>query len=44
MIPLYTIFVFFFTGGLAIGWIITHCIIGYRYEKLILNEYDKKGG
>jgi hypothetical protein len=45
MIPQYALFIFFFTGGLAVGWITTHIIIGYKYEKLILTEYKKnKGG
>jgi len=44
MIPTESIYLFFFIGGLAAGWITTHTIIGYKYEKLLLNEYNKKNG
>jgi len=44
MIPVEAVYLFFLVVGLSVGWIITHCIIGYRYEKLIRDEYMKKSG
>ena len=35
MIPVVAVYLFLFVAGMSVGWIITHCILGYRYEKLI---------
>ena len=49
MIPIGAIYLFIFVVGISIGWITTHCIIGYKYEKYIrdelqVNQYHKEGG
>jgi len=42
MIPVVTVYLFIFIAGVSVGWIVTHCILGYRYEKLIRDEYRRK--
>jgi len=42
MIPTWAIYLFIFTAGASVGWITTHAIVGYLYEKLLLTSYVRK--
>ena len=44
MIPIESVYLFFFLAGGSIGWITCHCYVGYRYERLIHDDYVRKTG